>query len=76
MAGTQLRRYEIKPGEMDDFLVVWRGVKARSWWQFGFRAAFAFVNEDAYEFIWAIARDGDFEAVAERPTTRLRSARR
>jgi len=29
MAGTQLRRYEIKPGEMDDFLVAWRGVVAR-----------------------------------------------
>ena len=27
---TQLRRYEINPGEMDDFLVAWRGVVAHS----------------------------------------------
>ena len=64
MAGTQLRRYEIKPGEMDDFLVAWRGVVVIRE-KFGFRAVFAYVNEEAIEYIWAIAHDGDFEAAAE-----------
>ena len=64
MAGTQLRRYEIKPGEMEDFLVAWRAVVVIRE-QFGFRAVFAYVNEEANEFIWAIAHDGDFEAAAE-----------
>jgi hypothetical protein len=61
---TQLRRYEINPGEMDDFLVAWRGVvPIRE--QYGFRVVFAYVNDEADEFIWAIAHDGDFGA-AER----------
>jgi hypothetical protein len=61
---TQLRRYEINPGEMDDFLVAWRGVvPIRE--QYGFRVVFAFVNEEANEFVWAIAHDGDFAAAAE-----------
>jgi hypothetical protein len=64
MAGTQLRRYEIKPGEMDDFLVAWRGVvPIRE--QYGFRVVFAYVNDEANEFVWAIAHDGDFAAAAE-----------
>ena len=64
MPGTQLRRYEIKPGEMDDFLVAWRGVVAIRE-QFGFRVVFAYVNEEANEFVWAVAHDGDFDAAAE-----------
>lgn len=64
MAETQLRRYEINPGEMDDFLVAWRGV-APIREQYGFRVLFAYVNEEANEFVWAIAHDGDFDAAAE-----------
>jgi len=64
MAGTQLRRYEINPGEMDDFLVAWRGVVAIRE-QYGFRVVFAYVNEEANEFVWAIAHDGDFDVAAE-----------
>ena len=61
MAGTQLRRYEINPGEMEQFLVAWRRVKAIRE-QYGFTAEFAYVNEDAYEFVWAVSCDGDFAA--------------
>jgi GH25 family lysozyme M1 (1,4-beta-N-acetylmuramidase) len=61
VAGTQLRRYEINPGEMDRFLVAWRGVVAiRA--QHGFRVEFALVDADANEFVWAITHDGDFAA--------------
>jgi hypothetical protein len=46
---------------MDDFLVAWRGVVAiRA--QYGFRVVFAYVNDEANEFIWAITHDGDFAA--------------
>jgi hypothetical protein len=64
VAATQLRRYEINPGEMDDFLVAWRGVVAIRE-QYGFRVVFAYVNDEANEFVWAIAHDGDFDAAAE-----------
>ena len=64
MPGTQLRRYEINSGEMDDFLVAWRGVVAIRE-QYGFRVVFAYVNDEANEFVWAIAHDGDFDAAAE-----------
>jgi hypothetical protein len=61
MAGTQLRRYEINPGEMDQFLVAWRGiVPIRA--QYGFRMEFAYVNAEANEFVWAVTHDGDFAA--------------
>jgi hypothetical protein len=64
MAGTQLRRYEINPGEMEQFLVAWRCVKAIRE-HYGFRAEFAYVNDEAYEFIWAVTCDGDFAAAEE-----------
>ena len=64
MAATQLRRYEINPGEMDEFLVAWRGV-VRIREQYGFRVVFAYVNDEVNEFVWAIAHDGDFAAAAE-----------
>jgi hypothetical protein len=59
MAGTQLRRYEINPGEMEQFLVAWRGIlPIRE--KYGFRVEFAYVNDEADEFVWAISCDGDF----------------
>ena len=61
MPETQLRRYEIKPGAMDDFLGAWRGVvPIRE--RYGFRVVFAYVNDEANEFVWAIAHDDDFAA--------------
>jgi len=61
MSGTQLRRYEIKPGEMDEFLDAWRGVvPIRE--SFGFRVEFAYVDPEHDQFVWAITHDDDFAA--------------
>ena len=61
MAGTQLRRYEINAGEMEQFLAAWRGiVPIRE--SFGFRVEFAFVDPEQNQFVWAITHDGDFAA--------------
>jgi hypothetical protein len=59
MPGTQLRRYEIKPGEMEQFLAAWRGVvPIRE--SFGFRVEFAYVDPEHDQFVWAISHERDF----------------
>jgi len=51
MANVQLRRYEIKPGEMDAFVSWWHGIaKVRE--PYGFRVLFGFVDEERNEFVW------------------------
>lgn len=63
MRSVQLRRYEIKPGEMDQFLAAVRAAfVVRE--QYGFSVAFALVDDENNEFVWAVTHDGDF-AVAE-----------
>ena len=58
----QLRRYEIKPGEMEPFLVAVRAAfVVRE--HYGFRVAFAVIDEERNEFTWAVTHDGDFAAV-------------
>ena len=55
----QLRRYEIKSGEMETFLEAVRGAfVVRE--QYGFAVAFALVDEERNEFTWAVSHDGDF----------------
>jgi hypothetical protein len=62
MAGMQLRRYEITPGDMEAFLDWWRDiVPVRE--QYGFKVRFAFVDEEASQFVWAVSHDGDFAEV-------------
>ena len=59
---VQLRRYEIKPGEMDAFVEWWHGlVPARE--KYGFRILFALVDESTNQFVWAVSHDGDFDEV-------------
>jgi hypothetical protein len=59
MTSVQLRRYEIKPGEMEAFLDAVRAAfSVRE--QYGFRVEFALVDEDRNEFVWAVSHDGDF----------------
>ena len=59
MRTVQLRRYEIKPGEMDDFVAAWRDVlPVRK--QYGFAVAFAVIDREREEFVWAVTHDGDF----------------
>ena len=61
MGTVQLRRYEIKPEEMDAFVAAWRGVlPVRE--QYGFALAFAVVDREQNEFVWAVTHDGDFAA--------------
>jgi len=61
MAAVQLRRYQISPGQMDAFLEWWPSIlPVRK--QYGFDVLFAFVDESANQFIWAVRHDGDFAA--------------
>jgi hypothetical protein len=58
---VQLRRYQILPGEMDDFLKWWPSIlPVRE--QYGFEVLFAFVDESTNQFVWAVRHDGDFDA--------------
>jgi len=61
MTSVQLRRYEIKPGEMEHFLEAVRAAFAVRE-QYGFGVAFALVDEERNEFTWAVTHDGDFAA--------------
>jgi len=61
MTSVQLRRYEIKPGEMDAFLPAVRAAFAVRE-QYGFAVAFALVDEERNQFVWAVTHDGDFAA--------------
>ena len=59
MTSVQLRRYEIKPGEMQHFLEAVRtAFPVRE--QYGFAVEFALVDEERNEFTWAVSHDGDF----------------
>ena len=61
MTSVQLRRYEIKPGEMEAFLEAVRAAfVVRE--QYGFGVAFALIDEERNEFTWAVTHDGDFAA--------------
>ena len=60
----QLRRYEVKPGEMELLVVAMRGAFAVRE-QYGFSVAFALVDEENNEFVWAVTHDGDFAAAEQ-----------
>jgi hypothetical protein len=61
MTSVQLRRYEIKPGEMEHFLEAVRAAfPVRE--QYGFTIEFALVDEERNQFLWAVSHDGDFAA--------------
>jgi hypothetical protein len=61
MTSVQLRRYEIKPDAMQPFLEAVRAAfVVRE--QYGFGVAFALVDEQHNEFVWAATHDGDFAA--------------
>ena len=55
---VQLRRYEIEPGRMADFLE-WFPTLLPVREQFGFRVLFALAEEEHSTFTWAVAHDGD-----------------
>jgi hypothetical protein len=61
---VQLRRYEIKPGEMDQFLTAVRAAfEVRE--QYGFSVAFALVDDENNQFVWAVTHEGDFAAAEQ-----------
>ena len=55
---VQLRRYEIEPGRMADFLA-WFPTLLPVREHFGFRVLFALAEEEHSTFTWAVALDGD-----------------
>jgi hypothetical protein len=62
MTTIQLRRYELIPELVDDFLAWFpRVVSARQ--QHGFTVLFALHDRPGNEFTWAVSHDGDFDEV-------------
>jgi hypothetical protein len=75
MATVQLRRYQVKSGEMDDFVKWWPDLlPARK--QFGFEVLFAFVDRSTNQFVWAVSHEGDSEEFDAAEKTYLASPER
>lgn len=55
MKTTQLRRYEIAPGAMPDFLDWWTNCMPELRASFGYSIEFAYVDEANNEFVWAVS---------------------
>jgi len=75
---TQLRRYEIRPELMDDFVSWWKQTLVPVRIQLGFSVEFAFVDPQHSEFIWAVSVPGDradFLQVQDRYTISAERAR-
>jgi hypothetical protein len=60
MATVQLRRYQVKPDAMADFVKWWPSVLPPRE-QYGFEVLFAFVDESTNQFVWAVTHEGDGE---------------
>jgi NIPSNAP len=61
---VQLRRYDVDPGRMADFLAWFPGLApARE--RYGFRLLFAYADEANSTFTWAVEHDGDEAEFAE-----------
>ncbi len=55
MKTIQLRRYEIEPGTMSDFLSWWTASMPALRASFNYTIEFAFVDELNNEFVWAVS---------------------
>jgi len=55
---VQLRRYDIEPGRMTDYLA-WFPSTFPVREKFGFRLLFAYADDAADTFTWAVEHDGD-----------------
>jgi hypothetical protein len=58
----QLRRYRVKPGQMDRFGDVGRSGVVPLRQQHGFSIVGAWNNSSTGEFVWIVGYDGDYEA--------------
>ncbi|KQR17426.1 hypothetical protein [Cellulomonas sp. Leaf334] len=56
---VQLRRYNVKPDLVDEFLAWWSTSLAPARPAFGFTIESAYVNREANEFTWAVSAEGD-----------------
>jgi hypothetical protein len=65
---VQLRRYDVEPGRMADFLA-WFPALAPVREQYGFRLLFAYADEANDTFTWAVEHDGDEAAFREAEAT-------
>ncbi len=60
---TQLRRYEIEPGKLDEFVEWFRSlVPARA--GYGLSLDWAYADHENSQFVWSTSYDGDVEAFA------------
>lgn len=58
MATVQLRRYQVKLDELENFVKHWHLVlPVRR--QYGFQVLFAFVDRATNQFVWAVSHEGD-----------------
>lgn len=56
---VQLRRYNVKPDLVDEFLAWWTTSLAPARPAFGFTIESAYFNREANEFTWAVSAEGD-----------------
>lgn len=64
---TQLRRYEIEPGKLDEF-VEWFHTLVPARAHYGLTLDFAYADHENSQFVWSTSYDGDlaaFKAVEE-----------
>src|SRR4051812_32818447 len=68
MPTTQLRRYEIESGKLDEFLAWWPSVlPARE--KYGFSVGSAYADHEHSQFVWTVTHEGDeadFKAAEQR----------
>ena len=57
----QLRDYDVKPGEFDEFIAEWAANIVPLRRKFGFTVTGAWTNSEHTRFVWMLSRD-DFEA--------------
>lgn len=58
MTTIQLRRYQIRPGELGDFMAWWQSHLWPARELFGFDLEFAYVIEEEDAFVWAVSYPG------------------
>ena len=75
METVQLRRYQLEPGRMADFLA-WFPTLLPAREQFGFRVLFALADREHETFTWAVAHEGDEAAFRAAEKTYQASAER
>ncbi|MDP9231829.1 MAG: NIPSNAP family protein [Actinomycetota bacterium] len=56
----QLRSYEVRPGEMEEWLEEWSRLVLPLRLEHGFELVGAWRVEDGDRFVWILAYDGDF----------------